>query len=442
MTRNNQRLYAFSRLNKYFVIDTYTGSSFEVDEPVYRYLHDGIPTPEGREGVGEIFSVLDTPPSREEILSIVENLEKRTHRALCLNVTHTCNLACRYCFASQGTYGGPRDIMSKDVAKASIDWLMSSDTKTVDIDIFGGEPLLAWDLITFILDYGTTEAKKQGKRIRFSLTTNGVLLTEERLQVLNDYDVNLTLSIDGNKFHNDMFRITPDGKGTFDLIIENFLRVEETRKGYNYYVRGTYTKWTLDFANTVKFLADLGFKVISMEPVTGSGMPWHITMEDIPKIEMEYEKLAHIFLDYAKNGKPFLFYHFDLHRVNPPTLVRRFTACGAGLEYMAVAPDGTIFPCHQFDGVKEFAMGNVLDMKPGEEPRREIRKIFVHANALRKSPCITCPFRALCGGGCHAVGYFATGDIMKPDPVQCAIIKTRLEYAIAVNSFDEYPTSF
>ena len=441
MTRSNNRLYAFSRLGKYFVIDTYTGSSFEVDEPVYRYIHDSIPSNEGREGVEEIYSVLDNPPSREEILAIVENLEKRTHRALCLNVTHTCNLACRYCFAAQGTYGGPRNIMSEDVAKAAIDWLMATDAKTVDIDIFGGEPLLAWDLVLFILEYGTKRAEEEGKRIRFSLTTNGVLLTKDKLDVLNEYDVNLTLSIDGDKWHNDMFRITPDRKGTFDTIIENFLEVERTRKGYNYYVRGTYTKWTIDFASTVQYLADLGFKVISMEPVTGSGMPWHITMDDIPRIEEEYKKLAHIFLDYARKGKPFIFYHFDLHRVNPPSLVRRFTACGAGLEYMAVAPDGTIYPCHQFDGVKEFAMGNVKNLKPYEEPRQNIRKIFVHANALRKSPCTTCPFRTLCGGGCHAVGYFTTGDVMKPDPVQCEIIKLRLQYAIAVNAFDEYPTS-
>ncbi len=444
MTKNNynHRLYAFSRLGKYFVLDTYTGSSFEVDEPVYRYIHDGIPSQEGREGVEEIYELLDNPPSREKILEIVENLERRTHRALCLNVTHTCNLACRYCFASQGTYGGPKAIMSKEVAKASIDWLMSSNAKTVDIDIFGGEPLLAWHLVVFILEYGTKQASLTNKKIRFSLTTNGTLLTRDKIELLNQYNVNLTLSIDGDKWHNDIFRIFPDRRGTFDKIIENFLMVEQTRKGKNYYIRGTYTKWTLDFSNTVKYLADLGFKVISMEPVTGNGMPWHITLKDIPQIEKEYEKLSYIFLEYARNNKPFMFYHFDLHRVNPPSLVRRFTACGAGLEYMAIAPDGTIYPCHQFDGVQEFDMGNIMNIRPGEQPRQEIRNIFIHANALRKNPCINCPFRALCGGGCHATGYFANGDIMKPDPVQCEIIKIRLEYAIAVNSFEEFPTFF
>ena len=437
MMNEHSRLYAFTRLNKYFVIDTFTGSSFEVDEPVYRYIHDGIPSEGGREGVKELLDILDNPPSNSHLLGIIENLDRRTHRALCLNITHVCNMACRYCFASQGTYGTTPQIMSKDVAKAAIDWLVKTDVSTVDIDIFGGEPLIAWDLVKFILEYGKDAAMREDKVIRFSLTTNGLLLTSDKLSVLNEYDVNLTLSLDGDKFYNDIFRVTPDNQGTYEKIINNFLEVEKTRKGKNYYVRGTYTKWTIHFADTVKYLADLGFKVISMEPVTGQGMPWHLTLSDIPTIEKEYEKLAHLYIRYLFNGRPFNFYHFELHRYNPPSLIRRFTACGAGLEYIAVSPNGTIYPCHQFDGVEEFAMGNVLNMKPYEEPDRNIRLKFAHANALRKAPCIKCPFRALCGGGCHANGYFAQGTIMEPDPVQCEIIKIRLEYAIAVNSFFE-----
>ncbi len=429
-----ERLYAFSRLGKFFVVDRETGSSFEVDEPVFLYLSREIPSDAGRRGVKEILDLLGEF-DRERVRAVVEDLKRRYHRAICFNVTHTCNMACRYCFAGQGSYGGPRQIMSEEVALAGLKWLMMSRANTVDVDIFGGEPLIAWDIVKFILKQGTELARKHGKRIRFSLTTNGLLLTRDKLELLNDYDVNLTLSIDGPPHVNDIFRITPDGRGTYDRIIENFLMVEESRKGYNYYIRGTYTAWTLNFSEWVEHLADLGFKVISMEPVTGSGMPWHITVRHIPEIEREYERLARLYLSRKGTEREFKFYHFDLHTVNPPSAIRRYTACGAGLEYTALAPDGSIYPCHQLDGVEEFKLGNIFDVLSGKPLAPDIQRAFLLANALRKPSCEECWAKALCGGGCHAVGYFSTGSIMKPDPVQCEIVKIRLQYAIAVNAF-------
>jgi len=281
-----------------------------------------------------------------------------------------------------------------------------------DIDFFGGEPLIAWDTVEQTLAYATERAMAKNKKVRFSLTTNGLLLTPDKLDVLDRYNVNLTLSLDGPRVVHDKFRVDRAGDGTFDKVIEAFKEVERRRQGKNYYVRGTFTHDTLNFSESVKFLVDQGFKTISMEPVTGEGLPWSIKWTDLPIIEQEYEKLANFYLMRAKEGndKRFYFYHFELNPMNPPSVLRRFTGCGAGVEYVAVNPKGDIFPCHQFDNVLSYKMGNVGQAAVKPHPD------FVKAHALNKKHCQECWARALCGGGCHADSFFTTGNIMGPEP--------------------------
>ncbi|WP_245533141.1 radical SAM/SPASM domain-containing protein [Coprothermobacter platensis] len=407
-------------MDRFFIVHEETGSCFEVDKDTFEAVQCGV-TPE------DVEAVLPEVPSTDWLKNRLEN-EPRHFSALCLNVTHMCNMACTYCFAQQGDYGGSKGIMSEDVAKAAVDRLMKSPSSWVDIDFFGGEPLLAWETVSHTLIYAREQAEKNAKRIRFSLTTNGLLLNEEKLDFLDEYGVNLTLSIDGPKEIHDTFRVDKAGNGTFERSIAAFKEVERRRKGSNYFVRGTFTHQTLDFSDYVKFLVNEGFKTISMEPVTGQGMPWSITTEDLPKIRSEYEKLASFYIEKALSGERFYYYHFELNPINPPSVVRRFTGCGAGVEYVVVNPQGYIYPCHQFDNVATFSMGNVLMQDVKAHPD------FLKAHALNKAHCKDCWARALCGGGCHAENYFSTGSIYGQTPITCEIVKMRLQYALAANA--------
>jgi len=415
-------LYPFSLLGRFFVVHEETGSFFEVDKDVFSEVQSGT-CPE------ELKAELPEEPNLEWLRNQLEE-KPRYLSALCLNVTHTCNMACKYCFAQQGDYGGEQAVMNFDVAKNAVDLLMESPSPWADIDFFGGEPLIAWNMVEQTLAYATEKAIKKNKKVRFSLTTNGLLLTADKLDVLDHYNVNLTLSLDGPKEVHDKFRVDRAGNGTYDRILDVFREVERRRQGKNYYVRGTFTHETLSFSKSVMFLVDQGFKTISMEPVIGEGLPWSITWADLPIIEQEYEALAAFYLRQAKEGKEsrFYFYHFELNPLNPPSVVRRFTGCGAGVEFLAVNPRGDIFPCHQFDNVQPYKMGNV-ELKH-VEPHID----FVKAHALNKKHCHGCWARALCGGGCHADSFFTTGNIWGQNALTCEIVKTRLKYALAVNA--------
>jgi uncharacterized protein len=415
-------LYPFSLLGRFFVVHGETGSFFEVDQPVFEKVQQD-------ECPDELTAVLPEQPDLEWIRKQLEQ-RPRQLSALCLNVTHTCNMACKYCFAQQGNYGGQQAVMDFAVAKDAVDLLMESPSSWADIDFFGGEPLIAWDTVKQTLAYATERAVSKNKKIRFSLTTNGLLLTPNKLDVLDHYNVNLTLSLDGPRVVHDKFRVDRAKNGTFDKVMEAFKEVERRRQGKNYYVRGTFTHDTLNFSESVAFLVDQGFKTISMEPVTGEGLPWSIKWTDLPIIEQEYEKLANFYLMRAKEGndKRFYFYHFELNPMNPPSVLRRFTGCGAGVEYLAVNPKGDIFPCHQFDNVLPYKMGNVGQAMVKPHPD------FVKAHALNKKHCQECWARALCGGGCHADSFFTTGNIWGQNQLSCEIVRMRLRYALAVNA--------
>ncbi|NPV89091.1 radical SAM protein [Coprothermobacteraceae bacterium] len=413
-------LYHFSVLGRFFVVHEETGSSFEVDSSTYKKLEQGEVTSELREQ-------LPTAPSLEWLLERLERKE-RPWSALCLNITHTCNMACKYCFASQGSYRGAESVMPVDVAKRAVERLMNTPSEWVDIDFFGGEPLLGWDTVRATLEHATELAKRLGKKVRFSLTTNGLLLDEAKMDVLDAYNVNLTLSLDGPPPVHDLFRVDRAGAPTFDKVIDRFKVVDQRRKGRNYYIRGTFTHQTLHFSEAVKFLVDAGFKTISMEPVTGQGQPWSLVEEDLPIIEEEYARLAEFYVERAKSGKRFYFYHFEMNPTNPPSVVRRFTGCGAGVEYVVVNPAGLMYPCHQFDNVSRYCMGDVNSELNMPHPD------FLKAHAFNKPHCGSCWARALCGGGCHADGYFTTGDILGQNPISCEIVRLRLKYALAVNA--------
>jgi uncharacterized protein len=407
-------------MGRFFVVHEETGSCFEVDQDIFEKVQKGfVPT--------ELSSALPQAPTEEWLITQLET-KPRNLSAVCLNVTHICNMACSYCFAGQGDYGGKESVMSPEVAKKAIDMVLASPTSWADVDFFGGEPLIAWDTVVQTLDYATEQAQKLNKKIRFSLTTNGLLLDENKLDVLDKYDVNLTLSLDGPQHVHDLWRKDKAGNGTFRRAFEAFKEVERRRHGRNYFVRGTFTHQTLNFSDSVKFLVSEGFKTISMEPVTGTGSPWNITWDDLPVIKEEYKKLAEYYLERAAVGDRFYYYHFELNPINPPSVVRRFTGCGAGVEYVVVNPQGEIFPCHQFDNVRTFSLGSVDGQKAIPSPE------FLRAHALNKQHCLQCWARALCGGGCHANSYFSTGSIFGQDALSCEIVKTRLQYALAVNA--------
>ena len=350
-------------------------------------------------------------------------------KALCLHIAHDCNLACRYCFAGEGEYHGHRALMSLEVGKKALDFLVANSGNRVnlEVDFFGGEPLMNWDVVKGIVEYGRSLEEPHNKKFRFTLTTNGVLLNDEIMEFANREMANIVLSIDGRKEIHDKMRPFRGGQGSYDLIVPKFQKVAESREQTRYYVRGTFTHNNLDFSRDVLHLADLGFQQISVEPVVAKPTDsCALTEEDLPKLMEEYDKLAVEMLRRRREGKPFNFFHFMIDLEGGPCVAKRLSGCGSGTEYLAVTPWGDLYPCHQFVGDEKFLMGNV------EEGvlREDIRDEFKCCNVYAKEKCKNCFAKFYCSGGCAANSYNFHGTINDAYDLGCELQRKRVECAI------------
>ena len=352
-------------------------------------------------------------------------------KALCLHVAHTCNLNCSYCFASQGKYHGERALMSLETGKRAIDFLIENSGyhKNLDIDFFGGEPLMNWEVCKELVKYGREQEKLHKKNIRFTLTTNGVLLNDDVTEFCNKEMHNVVLSLDGRKEINDRFRVDMAGNGSYDRIVPNFQKFVAKRANKSYYMRGTFTHHNTDFLNDIKHMLDLGFNELSMEPVvTDPSSPSALTEEDLPVLFEQYEELARLMVKRYNEGKPFTFYHYMLDLTCGPCIYKRVAGCGSGTEYLAVTPWGDLYPCHQFVGDPKYKMGDIYNGVTATETRSK----FASCNAYSRPECKDCWAKLYCSGGCAANSYHATGDIQGVYEYGCKLFKKRIECAIAV----------
>ena len=375
---------------------------------------------------------LFTPDDYEQLAADYKG-SSHVIKALCLHVAHTCNLNCSYCFASQGKYHGERAIMSFEVGKRALDFLVenSGTRRNLEVDFFGGEPLMNWQVVKDLVAYARSIEKDAGKNFRFTLTTNGVLLDDEVTEFCNREMHNVVLSLDGRKEVNDRFRVDVAGNGSYERIVPNFQRFVAKRGDKSYYMRGTYTHYNTDFTNDLFHMADLGFTELSMEPVVcAPGDPCALTEEDFPVLCEQYEILAKDMLRRWREGKPITFYHYMVDLKHGPCIYKRVTGCGSGTEYMAVTPWGELFPCHQFVGDPKYSLGNIWDGVTNTAVQGEFRA----CNAYSRPDCKDCWARLYCSGGCAANSYHATGSIGGVYEYGCRLFKKRMECAIMLQA--------
>lgn len=352
-------------------------------------------------------------------------------KALCLHVAHTCNLNCSYCFASQGKYHGERALMSYEVGKQALDFLVSHSgtRRNLEVDFFGGEPLMNFDVVKRLVAYARSIEKEKGKNFRFTLTTNGVLVDKDVIDFANREMSNVVLSLDGRKEVHDRYRVDYSGKGSWDLIVPKFQEFVKARGGKNYYMRGTFTHQNPDFLEDIKIMLDLGFTELSMEPVVAAkGDPAALTEEDKEIVMHEYEELARLMLDRDKAGKPFTFYHYMIDLKGGPCIYKRISGCGSGTEYMAVTPTGDLYPCHQFVGEEKFKLGDIYSGVTNTDIQNE----FASCNVYAREDCRDCWAKLYCSGGCAANAYHATGSVRGVYKDGCDLFRKRMECAIAV----------
>lgn len=357
-------------------------------------------------------------------------------KALCINIAHDCNLRCQYCFAGQGGYGQWRMLMSFDVARRAVDFLIahSGPREHCELDFFGGEPLMNGHVVQQTIDYVHKQEKKHGKKIKMSLTTNGLLLDKEKVKYLTDNHISLILSLDGRKEMHDRMRPGVHGEGTYDEIVKNLQYCVANRKGEEYYVRGTFTRYNMDFTTDVIDMIDKGFPAVSMEPVVGEDTAdYSIKEEDLPRVKAEYDRLAKLFIAREEEGRPFFFFHFNMDLWKGPCLPKRLRGCGAGHEYLAVVPNGDIYPCHQFVGREGYVIGNVYEGLKNFKMMRDFRMNHVFS----KPECVDCWAKFFCSGGCHANNEAFAGDIHKPYHITCEIQKKRVECAMMIQAYNE-----
>ena len=354
-------------------------------------------------------------------------------KALCLHIAHDCNLACKYCFAEEGEYHGRRALMSFEVGKKALDFLVDNSKNRInlEVDFFGGEPLMNWQVVKDLVAYGRSLEESNNKKFRFTLTTNGVQLSDDIIEFANKEMSNVVLSIDGRKEVHDNMRPFRGGQGSYEGIVPKFQKVAETREQMDYYVRGTFTQYNKDFAADVLHLADLGFKQISVEPVVAdSSEPYALQMEDIPALYAEYDKLAEEIIKRKKEGRGFNFFHFMIDLEGGPCAAKRLSGCGSGTEYLAVTPWGDFYPCHQFVGQEEYIMGNVFN---GIE-KQEIQQEFKNCNVYTKEECKNCFAKFFCSGGCAANSYNFHGNINGVYELGCELQRKRVECAIMIKA--------
>lgn len=435
------------------VLDTCSGSVHIVDEAAFfaiSKMNEGLSDCEIKELLMREFAEVDEAEALELIADINELkksrklfskdiysgiakvLKQKTKgivKALCLHVAHTCNLNCEYCFASQGRYNGDRALMSLETAKRAIDFLIehSGSRRNLEVDFFGGEPLLNWEVCKKTVEYARSVEKEKGKNFRFTLTTNGVLLNDEVTDFCNREMKNVVLSLDGRREVNDRFRVDYKGKGSFDTIVPNFQRFVEKRGDKEYYMRGTFTHYNPDFLEDIKEMLRLGFTELSMEPVVcDPSSPSALTEDDVTIVKKQYEELADLMTERRRAGKPFTFYHYILDLAHGPCVYKRISGCGSGTEYMAVTPSGELYPCHQFVSDKEYKLGDIWN---GVDNNKLVEK-FACCNAYSRKECADCWAKFYCSGGCAANALHASGKIEGVYPQFCELFKKRMECAI------------
>lgn len=445
-------IHKFIQDNELYVIDVNSGTIHTIDELVYDILDDEklISLEETVKLLSDKYQKSEIEEAYNEIMELInegllyskdiyedialKDMSKPYVKALCLNIAHDCNLRCKYCFADEGEYKGARKIMTAEIGMRAIDFVIkaSGPRKNIEVDLFGGEPLLAFDTIKQIVEYAKEQGKIYNKSIRFTMTTNATLLTEEIMEYIDKNMGNIVLSIDGRKEVNDKVRLRRDGSGTYDRILPNIKRMVELRdKSKQYYVRGTFTAENIDFFEDIKHLADLGFKEISVEPVVlPKDNPLALKEEDLPKIFEQYDKLYSELLTREKEGRGFKFYHFNIDLKGGPCVYKRISGCGAGHEYVAITPEGDIYPCHQFVGNDKFKMGDIFNGISNIEMVNEFKKAHIY----NKPKCKECWARFYCSGGCQANNFNFNGDIHVPYELGCKLLKKRIECALALKS--------
>lgn len=431
---------------KYVLLDVNSGNVFSIDKITYDILdhyprlkvneviklfHIEYLDKEIRECIKEIdFLISNNELFSEDIQVNPLELHKNTIKAMCLHISHDCNIRCKYCFASQGNFQGEKLLMSEEVGKKAIDYLIdnSKGRKNLEIDFFGGEPLLNMEVVKSLVTYARNQEKIYNKNFRFTITTNALLLNEDNMHFINDNMDNVVLSIDGRMNVHDTMRYTSKGKGTYEKVVEKIKDMVDLRGDKDYYVRGTFTKYNLDFSQDVFHLAQLGFKNVSVEPVvTPPTEDYAITEKELPIILKEYENLA---LRYCQKEESlnFNFFHFNIDLEQGPCIYKRISGCGAGCDYLAITPQGDIYPCHQFVGNTQYKLG---DLDTGIVNSQKIQ-LFSEASLITKEDCNNCWAKYYCGGGCLANAYHSNGDVKIPDKIGCEMEKKRVECAIVV----------
>lgn len=395
------------------------------EDVTYASLNDLLADIKSLEVAGKLFS----PDTFAPLANTLKERSGDIVKALCLHVAHTCNLNCSYCFASQGKYHGERSLMPFDVGKQALDFLIAnSDTrKNLEVDFFGGEPLMNWDVVKRLVAYARSVEAVNGKKFRFTLTTNGMLIDEDVIAFANREMNNVVLSLDGRQEIHDRFRVDYAGKGSYDRVVPKFQKFVEARNGKAYYMRGTFTHINPDFTNDVFHMADLGFTQLSMEPVVcAPDNPSALTDEDIQTVKHQYELLAVDMLRREREGHPITFYHYMLDLANGPCVYKRVSGCGSGTEYMAVTPWGDLYPCHQFVGEEAYKLGDVWHGVTNKALRAQFRA----CNAYSRPECADCWARLYCSGGCAANAYHATGSINGVYKPGCELFRKRIECAV------------
>ena len=432
-------IHVFSYRDKNYIYDVGSGSLHECDRPTADYL-------KAKEEGADIDITYITDEQIKEIVSDIEGLKDQgllfkdevkaypvksnDIKALCIHICHDCNFRCRYCFADEGAYHSKRESMDFETAKKAVDFLIanSGNRKVLEMDFFGGEPLMNFEVLKKTVYYAKEAGAKAGKKFLFTTTTNALLLNDEIIEFFNAEMENIVLSLDGRKEVHDAIRTTVNGKGTFDLIIDKIKKFISLRGNKSYYVRGTFTAKNLDFGQDVLFIADQGVDSISMEPVVTDIPDLQIREEHIPAIEKEYENLCDAYLKREAEGKGFNFFHFNIDLEGGPCLSKRVSACGAGNEYFSVTPNGDLYPCHQFAGDENFRMGSVFE----GITRTDIREKFKNSCLFTRKKCEGCFAKFICSGGCSANNYHFNGDIEEPYETTCAMMKKRVECAMHI----------
>ena len=445
------------------VIDTYSGAIHAVDEIAYDLIAEFEST-EKEALIEKLLKKYANIPeaTREELLECYTQIEELRDagklfmkdsfepmagklkdktsgviKALCLHVAHTCNLNCEYCFASQGKYEGERALMSLETGKRALDFLIenSGTRHNLEVDFFGGEPLMNFDVVKELVAYAREREKAAGKNFRFTLTTNGVLIDDDVIDFANRECSNVVLSLDGRKEIHDRYRVDYAGNGSFDKIVPKFQKLVEARGGKGYYMRGTFTHQNPDFLKDIEAMLDLGFKELSMEPVVGaSDAPSSLTPEDIEIVKGQYEQLAELMLRRHKDGDPFTFYHYMIDLTGGPCIYKRISGCGSGTEYMAVTPTGDLYPCHQFVGNEDFKLGNIWD----GVTNTACQSNFKACNVYSRPECANCWAKLYCSGGCAANAFHATGSILGIYESGCELFRKRMECAIFLEIAKRY----